>query len=119
VTYSQSVRKEPRAGRTARIGLGGPELVGERLKAVRGRLADYLEVAGHGGEMAGALFRPVTNNVGGSMEEAMTADGIYRMVRHYVPRVSCVVRVLVWFAIAATASMRSTTGGTFLFLFSK
>ena len=45
----------------------------------------------------------------------MTADGIYKMVKYYVTRVGCVVRVLVWFAISATAAMRSTTGGTFLF----
>jgi integrase len=46
-------------------------------------VADYLEIAGHAGETAGALFRPVKNNVGGTVERAVTADGIYKMVKHY------------------------------------
>ena len=33
--------------------------------------------------MEGALFRPVRNNVSGTVEEAMTADGIYKMVKYY------------------------------------
>ncbi len=37
--------------------------------------------------MEGALFRPVRNNVGGTVEGAMTADGIYRMVKYYAKRV--------------------------------
>ena len=51
---------------------GTPELV-----------TDYLEAAGHGGEMEGALFRPVRNNVSGTVEGAMTADGIYKIVKYY------------------------------------
>jgi integrase/recombinase XerD len=50
-------------------------------------VTDYLEAAGHGGEMEGALFRPVRNNVGGTVEEAMTADGISKMVKYYAKRV--------------------------------
>jgi integrase/recombinase XerD len=50
-------------------------------------VTDYLEGAGHGGEMAAALFRPVKNNVGGTVEGAITADGIYKMVQHYAKRV--------------------------------
>jgi integrase len=49
-------------------------------------VTDYLEAAGHGGEMAGALFRPVKNNTGGTVEWAITADGIYKMVKHYTNR---------------------------------
>jgi integrase/recombinase XerD len=49
-------------------------------------VTDYLEAAGHGSETATALFRPVKNNTGGTMEEAMTADGIYKMVKHYAKR---------------------------------
>jgi integrase len=44
-------------------------------------VTDYLEAAGHGGETAAALFRPVKNNTGGTVEGAITADGIYKMVQ--------------------------------------
>jgi integrase len=50
-------------------------------------VTDYLEAAGHGGETAAPLFRPVKNNTGGTMEEAITADGIYKMVKYYATRV--------------------------------
>jgi hypothetical protein len=46
-------------------------------------VTDYLEAAGHGGEMEGAVFRPVRDNVSGTVEGAMTADGIYKMVKYY------------------------------------
>ena len=50
-------------------------------------VTDYLEAAGHGGETAAALFRPVKNNTGGTVEGAITADGVYKMVQHYATRV--------------------------------
>jgi site-specific recombinase XerD len=42
-------------------------------------VTDYLEAAGHGEGLGGALFRPVKNNTGGTMEGAITADGIYSL----------------------------------------
>jgi integrase/recombinase XerD len=44
---------------------------------------DYLEAAGHGEDDAGALFRSVSNNRTGRPEKAITADGIYKLVRVY------------------------------------
>ncbi len=44
---------------------------------------DYLEAAGHGTDDAGALFRPVRNNRTGRLERAITADGVYKLVRTY------------------------------------
>lgn len=44
---------------------------------------DYLEAAGHGEDVAGALFRSVSNNRTGRPEKAITADGIYKLVRVY------------------------------------
>jgi integrase len=44
---------------------------------------DYLAAAGHGEDRAGPLFRPVRNNVTGTLENAMTGGGIYDMVRRY------------------------------------
>ena len=44
---------------------------------------DYLEAAGHGTDEVGALFRPVRNNRTGQLERAITADGVYKLVRAY------------------------------------
>jgi site-specific recombinase XerD len=44
---------------------------------------DYLAAAGHGVEEHGALFRPVKNNTTGQLAEAITPDGIYKLVRAY------------------------------------
>jgi len=44
---------------------------------------DYLDAAGHGHEEHGALFRPVKNNRTGQLDESITPDGIYKLVRTY------------------------------------
>lgn len=44
---------------------------------------DYLEAAGHGEDDAGALFRPIRNNRTGELDQAITPDGIYKLVRAY------------------------------------
>ena len=44
---------------------------------------DYLEAAGHSADDAGALFRPVRNNRTGQLAQAVTPDGIYKLVRAY------------------------------------
>jgi integrase len=44
---------------------------------------DYLDAAGHGADEVGALFRPVRNNRTGRLERAITADGVYKLVRAY------------------------------------
>jgi integrase/recombinase XerD len=44
---------------------------------------DYLDAAGHGADESGALFRPIRNNRTGRLEGAITADGVYRLVRAY------------------------------------
>jgi integrase/recombinase XerD len=44
---------------------------------------DYLDAAGHGTDDNGALFRPIRNNRTGRLELAITADGVYRLVRSY------------------------------------
>ena len=48
-----------------------------------GLITDYLDAAGHGEDEAGALFRPVRNNRTGGTEQAITADGVYKLVRNY------------------------------------
>jgi site-specific recombinase XerD len=48
-----------------------------------GLINDYLDAAGHGADDNGALFRPVKNNTNGELEKAITADGVYKLVRAY------------------------------------
>jgi integrase/recombinase XerD len=49
-----------------------------------GLVTDYLDLAGHGADDNGALFRPVKNNSSTSgLERAITADGVYKLVRTY------------------------------------
>jgi hypothetical protein len=40
-------------------------------------IPDYLAVARHGTDENSALFRPVRNNSTGTMEGAITVDGVY------------------------------------------
>jgi integrase/recombinase XerD len=44
---------------------------------------DYLVAAGHDADESGALFRSVSNNRSGKAERAITADGVYKLVRAY------------------------------------
>src|SRR5271155_2411134 len=48
-----------------------------------GLINDYLDAAGHDADESGALFRPVRNNRTGRLERAITAVGVYRLVRGY------------------------------------
>jgi integrase/recombinase XerD len=67
-------------------------------------VVDYLEIAGHAGETGGALFRPVKNNTGGTMEGAVTADGIYKMVKHYAKCVGVNIEGFGAHSLRATAA---------------
>jgi integrase/recombinase XerD len=44
---------------------------------------DYLEIAGHGADENGALFRPLKNNRTGRLDKALSPNAIYMLVRHY------------------------------------
>jgi site-specific recombinase XerD len=46
-------------------------------------IEEYLSTAGHGGDHAGALFRPLRDSRGGGMKKGITADGVYKLVRMY------------------------------------
>jgi len=48
-----------------------------------GLISDYLDAAGHGADDNGALFRPVRNNRTGDLAQAITPDGVYKLVRAY------------------------------------
>jgi integrase/recombinase XerD len=51
--------------------------------AASGLILEYLQAIGNENDDTGALFRPVRNNTTGTLENAITPDGIYRLVRHY------------------------------------
>lgn len=44
---------------------------------------EYIEMAGHGEDDTGALFRPVSNNTKTGSGKAITPDGVYKIVRAY------------------------------------
>jgi site-specific recombinase XerD len=51
--------------------------------ATHGLITDYLEAAGHGTDNTAPLFRPVRNNRTGDLDQAITPDGVYKLVRGY------------------------------------
>ncbi|MGO9443876.1 MAG: tyrosine-type recombinase/integrase [Thiobacillaceae bacterium] len=51
--------------------------------AASGLIVDYLEAAGHGQDDAGALFRPVHHSRTEDARQAITPDGVYKIVRGY------------------------------------
>jgi len=70
------------------------------LEAISG----YLSAAGHGDDRKGALFRPVRNNATGTLEEAITGDGLYKMLKTYAARAEVHVDGLCLHALRATAA---------------
>jgi site-specific recombinase XerD len=50
-------------------------------------ITEYLEMLGHGGDPSSPLFRPVRNTISGNLDEAMTTDGVYWLVRHYARKI--------------------------------
>jgi integrase/recombinase XerD len=51
--------------------------------AASGLITDYLEASGHGSAEASPLFRPLHNSRDPASDQAITPDGVYRMVREY------------------------------------
>jgi len=66
---------------------------------------DYLDAAGHGADAGGALFRPLRNSRGGSLEEAITPDGVYKLVRYYSATLGAKIRTHSLRATAATNAL--------------
>jgi integrase/recombinase XerD len=73
--------------------------------AAGGLIHDYLELAGHGADEAGALFRPVRNNTGSGLGKAITPDGIYKIVRAYSSELGFTIGVHALRATAATNAL--------------
>jgi site-specific recombinase XerD len=66
---------------------------------------DYLVVAGHGEDESGALFRPVRNNRTGKLAGAITADGVYKLVRPYSAQLGFEIGAHALRATAATNAL--------------
>jgi site-specific recombinase XerC len=66
---------------------------------------DYLEVAGHGADENGALFRPIRNNRSGRLDKAITPNGIYTLVRTYSALLGFKIRPHALRATAATNAL--------------
>ena len=47
------------------------------------RINDYLALAGHSEDRKGAIFRPITNKITGTLEKHLVPTSVYRIVRHY------------------------------------
>ena len=70
-----------------------------------GLINDYLDAAGHGLDDSGALFRPVRNNRTGRLQGAITADGVYRLVRGYSGKLGFLIGAHSLRATAATNAL--------------
>ena len=70
------------------------------------RIEEYLEAAGHRGEVAGPLFRPIKNNRSdGRLAAALTPGGVYvAVVCHYAAAAGISVRGFGPHALRATAA---------------
>ena len=66
---------------------------------------EYLEASGHGADENSALFRPVKNNRTGTLEGALTPDGVYRLVRSYSAKLGFEIGAHALRATAATNAL--------------
>lgn len=64
----------------------------------------YLQAAGHAGDVQGALFRPIRNNVHGDKRASVTADGVYKMLAGYAASLKMAVAGFGPHALRATAA---------------
>ena len=73
--------------------------------ATNALIHDYLEAAGHGGDEAGALFRPVKNNTTKTLCQAITPNAVYKLVMAYALELGFKVRPHALRATAATNAL--------------
>lgn len=75
--------------------------------AASGLILDYLDVAGHGQDDTGALFRPLRNNRTPEKEtgKAITPDAVYKIVRAYSASLGFRIGVHALRATAATNAL--------------
>jgi integrase/recombinase XerD len=64
----------------------------------------YLQAAGHAGDVQGALFRPVKNNMHSNDRASITADGVYKMLAGYAASLKMDIAGFGPHALRATAA---------------
>jgi site-specific recombinase XerD len=70
-----------------------------------GLISDYLSANGHATDKEGALFRPVRNNVSGSVDGALTPQSIYgAVVKRYLEKIGVTGERMGPHALRATAA---------------
>lgn len=86
------------------LGKGSKTLYVPIHPAALSALNDYLDDAGHREDKSGALIRPVKNNTTGTLENAITGNGIYDMVQSYGRKTGIMVDGLCLHALRTTAA---------------
>jgi integrase len=71
---------------------------------------DYLDAAGHSTDENGALFRPTRNNRTGQLDDAITPDGTYKLVRAYSAQLGFEIGA---HALRATAATKGSPADLF------
>jgi len=67
-------------------------------------IQEYLAAAGHGDDKPSALFRPVRNGRTGTLDNAITGDGVYKMLKCYGVQAGVTMDGLCLHALRATAA---------------
>jgi integrase len=69
------------------------------------RINDYLELAGHGDDLGGALFRPMKNSITGDLKKPLSPGAVYAsIVKHHAARAGIEMRGFCVHALRATAA---------------
>jgi integrase/recombinase XerD len=93
------------------LGKGGRVRYVPAHPAALHRISEYLDAAGHG-DAPGALFRPVKNPAGKTLDKSMTQSAIYRnIVCHYAAQAGIEVRSFCTHALRATAATNALDNG--------
>jgi integrase/recombinase XerD len=66
---------------------------------------DYLDEARHAADTEGALFRPISNNRTGRLDNPITSDGVYKLVRRYALELGLKIGAHALRATAATNAL--------------
>jgi integrase len=86
-------------------GKGGKKRYLPPHAGTNGLINDYLDAAGHGEDLNGAVFRPIRNRATGKLDKAITPDGIYKLVRAYSAELGTQIGAHALRATAATNAL--------------
>lgn len=75
------------------------------------RIEEYLSVSGHSALPSAPLFHPIRNNRRGTTDTALTADGVYQVLKHYGLKAGISVQRFGPHAARATAATNALDAG--------